>query len=71
MTKAVVITMNGKRHKRAIPLSASAKTGAVMRRGVLPVAYFCYGAGFARTFYGVTREHAFQRALRHSQLQAE
>lgn len=42
----------------------SSPGGAMMRPGALPVAYWINGDGTRRTFYGVTREHAFQRALR-------
>lgn len=63
--QATVITVDGKKHTSVLPVTAHrTNSGAKMRRGVLPVAYWVNGDGTGRTFYGVTREHAFQRALR-------
>lgn len=58
-----VATLDGKTHKGTIPQSATSEMGASMRRGVRPVAYWHHGDGTSRTFYGATRQHAFQRAM--------
>lgn len=70
-----ILTLDGKIHDGVIPAKYAVPTGydmgllpaesagAFMSRGKLPLAFWGKGTTRERKFYGISKNHAFQRAL--------